>query len=83
MFNSIVAKLGNMRKEQEWTVYPSSPENTKRTIQCDSRIAEIDLTTGLCVLSDGKGGHPGFLKLSKFLGAKVFPVPDEIIEALK
>ena len=83
MFKSVTAKLGNMRKAQEWTVYPIKPSETTATIQCDQRIAKIDFTSGNCLLSDGKGGHQGFMKLSTFMGAKVYPTPTELLEALK
>ena len=83
-FNSIFCKLGNMRKPQEWVIYPPTKENANKvTIQCEQRIAQIDLTTGVCVLSNGKGGHQGFIKLTPMLGAKPYAVPKEIVDELK
>lgn len=67
---TIYCRLGNMRKNQDWVVYPvASGLATHLTIQCDNRIARVELSTGKTMLSDGKGGHQGFIKLSPALGA--------------
>ena len=79
---SITGKLGNMRKSVEWTVYPSKNDGTE-IIQSENRIAQIHLASGKALLSDGKGGHQGFMKLSKYLGATVVDCPDEIISQIK
>lgn len=65
-FVKIVCKLGNMRKEAGWVVYPIKEPHI-RLIQCDKRIAEINLATGKGILSSGKGGHNGFMHLNKVL----------------
>tara|TARA_Y100000310_G_scaffold134821_1_gene133730 strand:- start:841 stop:1143 length:303 start_codon:yes stop_codon:yes gene_type:complete len=80
---TITAKLGNMRKEKEWVVYPFVEGRDGLVIQCDKRIAQFDPETGEGRISDGKGGHPGFLKLQKFLGATEIVVPEEVREAAK
>ncbi len=52
-------------------------------IQCDKRIAKVDLRDGGTVLSDGRGGHQGFHKLNSFLGASSVVCPDEILAELR
>jgi hypothetical protein len=76
-------KLGNMRKAQEWVIYPMKSEDTTAIIQCDNRIAKIDLETQQALLSSGKGGHQGFIMLNESLGAKVVPCPPEVVQQLK
>lgn len=71
MIQTINGKLGRMRKSQRWVIYPSqSADQSWRIIQCDRYIAKVYLESGKTILSDGKGGHPGFYKLSPALGAK-------------
>lgn len=83
-FQNITCKLGNMRKEAEFTVCPvSNQEPHLVTIQADKRIARVDLNTGKAMLSDGKGGHQGFMKLAPFLGAKEVDVPADVLARLK
>lgn len=83
-FKNITCKLGNMRKEADWTLYPQQTDKPNEVmIQCDKRIANISLDTGKAMLSDGKGGHQGFAKLMPLLGAKEVVVPDEIIAQLR
>lgn len=81
---SVMGKLGTMRKAADWTIYPVKADApNKRIIQCDKRIAEVNLETGKAMLSDGKGGHQGFIKLSPALGAVEVDVPADMLEALK
>ena len=77
-------KLGNMRKAVDWTVFPSE-EVAKGivTIQSDNRIARVDLNAALAILSNGKGGHQGFLKLLAYLGAKTVPVSAEVVSKIR
>lgn len=82
MIQSITAKLGNMRKAAEFTLYPGD-DPTAIIIQSDKRIAQINVETGEGVLSSGMGGHPGFHALSKFLGATEITVSKELCEELK
>lgn len=83
-FKDITAKLGNMRKEVSWVLYPQEQSKPNEIIiQCDARIALIDLEKKKGLLSSGKGGHNGFVHLQPALGAKVVDVPDNIIEQLK
>lgn len=81
---SITGKLGNMRKAVEWVLYPQKADDLERVvIQCDKRIAQVNMTTGLAVLSTGKGGHNGFMHLSPALGATSVVVPPEMVAELK
>lgn len=80
---TITGKLGNMRKSVEWTVYPARrPSERVRLIQCDKRIAAVNLDTGEAVVSDGKG-HPGFQKLSDHMGATKCMCPSDMLEQLR
>ena len=84
MFRKIDGKLGNMRKSVDWVVcHVSNDSPNERTIQSDKRIARINLDTGKAMLSDGKGGHPGFHKLAKFAGAVEVDCPQDILDQLK
>jgi hypothetical protein len=80
-FQSVVCKLGNMRKAQEWVLYPW--KEGPLIIQCDGRIASINLDTGKATLSDGKGGHQGFIKLGLDFGAKIVDVPQNVMNDIK
>ena len=84
MFQTVTAKLGNMRKTVEWTVYPRAAGGEhRRIIQSKNRIAEVDLNLGSVVLSDGKGGHQGFHKLTAFAGATVVECPPDLLDQLR
>jgi hypothetical protein len=84
MFLKITAKLGNMKKAQEFVVCPvSNTAPHEVTIQSDKRIARVNLNTGKAMLSSGKGGHQGFMQLSPALGAVEVDVTPELIEQLK
>lgn len=83
-FRNITCKLGNMRKAQEWVLYPQSADSLHSiTIQCDNRIARVDLNTGKAMLSSGKGGHQGHVMLSRAMGATEVVVPADVIAKLK
>lgn len=83
-FKNIVCKLGNMRKEADWTLYPQKADKLDEVIiQCDKRIASVNLTTGKAMLSSGKGGHNGFMHLSPALGAVEVDVPADVLQTLK
>jgi len=78
-------KLGNMRKAQDFIVYPRSyneqgPEPTI-FIQSDKRCAEINTETGEGLLSTA-GGHPGFLKLSNVFNPLPIKVDMETVALL-
>ena len=82
MFRNVEGKIGTMRKSVEWTVYPATSPNI-RQIQCDKRIAHVNLSTGKVVVSDGKGGHPGAWKLQPEQGGKEYDCPQTILDQLK
>ncbi len=79
----ITCKLGKMRKEAEWSVYPPARLDDKNMlmIQCERRIAYIYIKEKRVLLSDGKGGHQGAYKLTVAQGAKLFDCPQEVIDA--
>jgi len=52
----ITAKLGKMRKEKDWVVYPFTEDEKTVRIQSDTFIASIDLSTGKGILA---GPHSG------------------------
>jgi hypothetical protein len=81
MIQRITAKLGNMRKAQDWVVYPPVAGRNGITIQSDKRIACFDPENGKGLLSDGKGGHQGFHKLMPFAGAITVIVPPGVVQA--
>lgn len=84
MFYDVTTKLGNMKKPQVFTLCPlSSPESRQVTIQSAKRIAQINLDTKKVVLSDGKGGHQGFMKLSPLLGSIELDCPAELIAQIE
>lgn len=82
---TIVAKLGNMRKAQEWTVYPKSSAQVGKqdiVIQSDTRIAQINQETKTAVLSQPHKNGSYFLDLLQLRGAMFdVPVPQEVIDA--
>jgi hypothetical protein len=83
-FIDITCKIGNMRKAASFTVCPkATPDSREVTIQSDKRIARINLDTGKVVLSDGKGGHPGFHKLLAICGAVELDCPADVLEQLR
>lgn len=82
-FKHITCKLGNMRKEDEWILYPQETETPHLImIQCERRIATIDLNEKKGFINDGKHGN-SFVSLSPQLGATVIGIPDVIINQLK
>ena len=77
-------KLGNMRKAQDWTVIPlKDMVHGIIVAQSANRIVRINTTTGKAMLSDGKGGHQGFAKLSPDFGAVTVDVPQDDLERIK
>ncbi len=84
IFKCVNGKLGTMRKEVEWVLCPQDEGTLEQVIiQSDARIAKVDLPSGKAILSDGKGGHPGFHKLSPLAGAKQVEVPAEMLAKLR
>ena len=78
---TVTAAFGNMRKPSEWVIYPvTDPENVK--IQCESRIARINLLTGQGILSARIAGGAYNPHLSPLLGATEYQFPAAFCEAL-
>ena len=76
------AKLGNMRKEAEWIVYPPShggSQGDMRLIQSDRRICQFSITTRKGMLSKAVN-YSTFAHLSKFLGAVEIEVPQDVVD---
>ena len=83
MFKSVNGKMGRMRKAVDWVVCPvSNLEPNEIIIQSDRYIAKFNSETNKVILSDGKGGHPGFHKLTEFCGAKEIDAPQWLIDQL-
>ena len=81
----ITAKLGNMRKAVDWTVYPAQ-KDSRIVIQSSSRIAAFagpqnSIPQGMCLLSKRQPGGAYFLHLSSLCGAKLVPLPDDVRDA--
>lgn len=79
MIKHIDLKLGNMKKAQDFIVYPYKEGQTNLTIQSDKRIAEIDIATGAGRLST-KGST--FIHLSDFMGAIGITIDKDTVQKL-
>lgn len=80
MSKHITTKFGNMRKEQEFIVYPYDGGDCV-LIQSDKRIANVNLKTGRTVLSAQRQGGAYGVHLSPQLGAILTDFPsDKLIE---
>lgn len=75
MNNYVHAKLGNMRKEQEFIVYPTSDKGNV-IVQSDKSIGSFDTKTGIGVLNT-KGCY--FPHLNAFCGAQPFTFPADFV----
>jgi hypothetical protein len=75
------AKLGKMRKPQEFIAFASSSnDRTDIIVQSDKSIGRLDPNTGKGVLNI-KGCY--FIHLSKFMGAEDFDFPSDFVEQAK
>jgi len=81
-------KLGSMRKEVDWVVYPKTHNDPKSSdesgdptlfVQSDKRAVSINLRTKMGWLSDGKS-HPDFMSTASFFGAKEIDIPQAFID---
>lgn len=79
MFKSVNAKLGNMRKEEEFTIYPRK-EGDNLVLQSDKRICIIDTKTRKGMLSK-RCQNPIFIMATRVMGATQIDVPQEVIDA--
>lgn len=84
MIRNVTAKIGNMRKEKEFVVYAKDKKRPHIvTIQSDNRIARLNMENGKMLVSDGKGGNQGFLKLDPNNGAQVYEAPQHLLDQLQ
>ena len=82
--NKVVAKLGNMKKAVEWTVYPKATDGSDEDrviIQSHARIAAIKTSTGKALLSKACPNGAYFCHLHPAAGATVVDV-DPVLLAL-
>jgi len=77
---SINLKLGNMRKEQDFTIYPFKEGDATVIIQSHKAIAQIDVETGNMIYNT-KGCY--FHHLNKFLGAQAGILPAVDLQTIK
>ncbi len=75
-FRNVTAQLGNMRKPQEFTVYPKTGDG-RIIVQSDKSIGQFDPETGKGVLNT-RGCY--FPHLSGALGAQEYDFPDDFVE---
>jgi hypothetical protein len=79
-------KAPNMRKAQEFIVYPMHEKSNKILIQSDKRWAEICVNSGAVEMTNGTGGHPNswLLTIQKMRGqAQTFKLSEIDLQALK
>lgn len=82
---TVSAKIGNMRKPQDFVVYPkqvspNSPagNNETLTVQSDTVIAKFDIKTGIGIYANQPGGAY-FITLA--IKGKPLTVPPDILAA--
>ena len=83
---SFEMKAPNMRKPQEFIVYPMHEKSDKILIQSDKRWAEICVNSGAVEMTNGTGGHPNswLLQLQKITGkAQKFTISEIDLQTLK
>ena len=73
--------LGNMRKKQDWTVTPSAEiAEGIVTMQCDKRIARVNIHKKEAILSHGKTNY--FADLTPERGGKLVAVPQYVLDQI-
>lgn len=60
---TITLKLGNMRKPQEFVVYPYKNGQEKVSIQSDGRWATIEVATGKGLINSKNVNYPNSMSL--------------------
>lgn len=76
-FQNVTLKVANMRKEQEFTVYPNGTSQTHILLQSDKRVARLNKETGEFEITKNNYNYPIFGML------QVDSVKVEISEELK
>lgn len=75
---NVTAKLGKMRKAQEFSVYPRNNDTEPVVVQSDKSIGRFDPVTRKGKLWIGKGAHPGFMQLAF---GDDYEFPQEFVDA--
>lgn len=76
----INAKLGTMRKDVGWTVYPHQSDG-HIIIQSQYRICRINPSTRKGMLSRHCSSGAYFVHLSRMLGATEVDIPQDVLDA--
>lgn len=76
------AAFDGMRKPDDWVIYPKKPESNEVTVQCGTRLARFDLTTGEGMISQRKSNGARYLDLNPMMGGHAFIAPKELCDAL-
>ena len=81
----ITAKLGTMRKAQDFVVYPASKTNDvdQMVIQSDTRICQFNPFNGVGLLSASRPNGAYFMHLNPLMGAKWIVVPRDVCLAAR
>ena len=79
-FKDLKIKVGDMRKDQEFTCYGFKDDKT--IFQSNTRIFEVDLKTKTIRLSQRCSNGAYFHHLNKILGAKDFELTSEQLEKI-
>ena len=83
---SVVMKVGNMRKADDFCVYPMAETAETIHLQSGKRWIDLDTKTGHGYITNGKGGHPNrwLLALQKARGeAQEFTLGSDELAYLK
>lgn len=75
----ITAKLGNMRKPQDFIVYPIE-EGQDVVVQSEYAIGKFNPTTRVGLLNCKGKTHKYFLHLNKMLGAEDYVFPTDFVQ---
>lgn len=83
MIKRIKAKFGNMKKAEDFVVYPqsTSSDNKEFLLQSDHRFLIIDKATGKGFLSRYVANYPRILHCHPLLGATVIVADKTIMDA--
>lgn len=76
----VTLKFGNMRKFDDFVVYPYKAGQTSLFIQSGKRCALIEIATGRCVLSAPKN-YPNTQHLTPEQGATLLTLPPFMVQA--
>lgn len=80
--NHITAKLGNMRKEQSFIVYPRTDDD-EAILQSDGRICFVRLSDKTGLINRKNENYPNSVSLHPSMRPIVIAVPDEIVAQIE